>query len=588
MSQVSPPPSPASPRGRLDLKRIGDLARPELRRLVLGTIALTISAAMSLSYPWFVKKIIDGVLAGQGRQALNGVVFSLLGLFAIGSLMTGLRSWFFTVAGERIVADLRRRLYAAILAQEIAFFDERRTGELTNRLASDATVLQNTVTVNVSMALRYAVTGVGAVAILFWTSWKLTLVMLSIVPLVVVGARLYGRVLRRISKAYQDALARATTVAEETIGGIRTVRAFAREEVEVGRYGGAVEDSFMLARGRAKVAAIFQGVAGFASYAAIAAVLWYGGLLLTRGDMSMGELTSFLLYTFALAFAMGALSGLWEDFSKAAGASERVFELLDRTPTVGGGQARLATVEGRVRLEAVRFAYPSRPDRVVLDGVELDLRPGTVTAVVGPSGAGKSTIAALLSRLYDPQAGRILLDDTDLRELDPDWLREQVGVVRQEPVLFATTILDNIRYGRPTASAQEVEAAARAANAHDFILGFTEGYQTLVGERGVRLSGGQKQRVAVARALLKDPRILILDEATSALDAESEHLVQEALERLMAGRTTVVIAHRLSTVKAADRIVVLDGGIILQEGTHTELIERGGLYRRLVERQFAA
>ncbi|NOY25252.1 MAG: ATP-binding cassette domain-containing protein [Oligoflexia bacterium] len=584
----SDPPSDRPLKDRLDLQRILALARPELRRLVLGTIALTISAATSLAYPWFIKRIVDGVLAGQGRAALNGVVLALLVMFAIGSVMGALRAWWFTVAGERIVADLRRDLYSAIIAQEIAFFDERRTGELTNRLASDATVLQNTVTVNVSMALRYAVMCIGAIAILLWTSWRLTLVMLAVVPLVIVGARLYGRVLRKISRAFQDALARATTVAEETIGGIRTVRAFAREATETQRYGAAIEDSFVLACRRAKVAAIFRGAAGFFSYASIAAVLWYGGLLLSQGQLTMGELTSFLLYTFTVAFSLGALSGLWEDFMKAVGSSERVFELLDREPTVGGGSEQIPDLAGQVVLHGVVFAYPSRPEHLVLDGVDLRLEPGTVTALVGPSGAGKSTIAALVSRFYDPQQGSLKLDGRDLRQLDGDWLRGRVGVVRQEPVLFASTIADNIRYGRQTATQDDVVAAAKAANAHDFIQAFPDRYQTLVGERGVRLSGGQKQRVAIARALLKDPRILILDEATSALDAESEHLVQEALERLMQGRTTVVIAHRLSTVKAADRIVVLDGGEVVQQGTHAELLDRGGLYRRLVERQFAA
>ncbi len=583
----SPPPSPPRP-GGLDLRRVATLARPELRRLVLGTIALSISAGMTLAYPWFVKQIVDGVLAGQGRDALDGVILGLLGLFLVGSIMGALRAWWFTLAGERIVTDLRRRLYAAIVAQEVGFFDQRRTGELTNRLASDATVLQNTVTVNVSMALRYGVMCVGAVVILVVTSWRLTLVMLAVVPVVVVVATIYGRLLRRISRRFQDALAAATTVAEETISGIRTVRSFARERAEVERYSAAVEEAFSLARQRARFAAIFRGAAGFFSYAAIAAVLWYGGLMLSEGQMTMGELTSFLLYTLTVAFSLGALSSLWEDFAKAIGASQRVFELLDRIPSINSGDRRLVEPRGDVELQDVRFAYPTRLDQDVLTGISLHLRPGTVTALVGPSGAGKSTVAALLSRFYDPQQGRILFDGVDLRQLDLDELRRQVGVVRQEPVLFAMSILDNIRYGRPDATEAEVEAAARAANAHDFVATFPEGYATMVGERGVRLSGGQKQRVAIARALLQDPRVLVLDEATSALDAESEHLVQEALDRLMEGRTTVVIAHRLSTVKAADQILVFDGGRIQEAGTHDELLTQHGLYRQLVERQFAA
>lgn len=560
MSAPSPPPAAPPARARIDLRRVLALARPQLRRLVLGTIALTISAGMSLAYPWYVKEIVDGVLAGQGRAALDGVVVALLGLFFVGSVMGALRAWWFTVAGERIVSDLRRDLYAAIVRQDIAFFDERRTGELTNRLAADAAVLQNTVTVNVSMALRYLVMGLGALGILFWTSWKLTLLMLAVVPLVVVGATLYGRVLRDISRSFQDALAQATTVAEETIAGIRTVRAFAHEPAERARYGKAVEDSFALAVRRARVGAVFRGVAGFFGYAAIAAVLWYGGLLLTRGQMSMGELTSFLLYTFTLAFSLGALSSLWEDFMKAVGASERVFELLDRQPQVAGGHGRLERVQGRVAFSEVGFAYPARADRVVLDGLSMSLEPGTVTALVGPSGAGKSTVAALLSRFYDPQRGQITLDGQDLRALDPDWLRGQVGVVSQEPVLFACSVAENIRYGRQDATDAEVEAAARAANAHDFIAALPDGYDTPVGERGMKLSGGERQRISLARAFLKNAPILILDEPTSSVDVTTEGLIMDALERLMQGRTTFIIAHRLSTLEGCDLRLRLEAG----------------------------
>ena len=374
-------------------------------------------------------------------------------------------------------------------------------------------------------------------------------------------------------------------VAEETIGGIRTVRAFAREGAEQARYGAAVDRSFELARERARYASVFSGTASFGAYAAIAVVLWYGGLLLADGELSMGSLTSFLLYTFTLAMSIAALAGLWQDFMKALGASERVFELVDRVPDVDSGELVPARLEGAVSFQDVHFAYPTRLDSPVLKGLNLDLDPGGVVALVGPSGGGKSTVAALLSRFYDPGEGRILLDGVDFRELDPTWLRTQVGVVSQEPILFATTIRENIIYGRSGATEEEVVAAARAANAHEFIETFVDGYETLVGERGVRLSGGQKQRVAIARALLKDPRVLVLDEATSALDAESEHLVQEALARLMEGRTTLVIAHRLSTVKEADRVLVLDEGRVIQSGTHGALVAEEGLYRRLVERQ---
>ena len=574
------------------LGRIVSLARPELGRLVLATISLLGTATLSLSYPYFVRVIVDGLLgeSAGGAETVRRAASTLVGLFVVGGILTAARSYLFTVSGERIVANLRQRLYASVLHQEVAFFDEHRTGELTSRLSSDTTVLQKAVTVNLSMLLRYGLMGLGALGILVWSSMRLTAVMLSVIPLVVVLATFFGRKLRRVARLYQDALAASTEVAEETFAGIRTVRAFAREGQEEQRYDRAVEKSFELAEQRARIGAAFSGAAVFSGYAAIGVVLWNGGVMLTEGQMTVGELSAFLLYTFTVSFSMAALVGLWEDFAKAVGASERVFELLDREAAVQSGGLRLDAVAGDVILDGVDFAYPVRPDAPVLCGLSLRLAPGQVVAIVGPSGAGKSTIAALLSRFYDPQEGQVRLDDTPLTELDPCWLREQIGVVAQEPVLFATSIEDNIRYGRPEAEADgdAVREAARAANAHEFIEGFPEGYCTLVGERGVRLSGGQKQRVAIARALLKDPVVLILDEATSALDAESEHLVQGALERLMRGRTTLVIAHRLSTVKQADRVLVLDEGRIVQEGTHAELVGQEGLYRQLVKRQFAA
>lgn len=574
---------------RVGWRRLLGLARPEAPMIAAATVALVLGSGLSLLAPQGIRVLMDAVGQPNGRAVLDRAVLALLGVFVLVGVFGFLRAWHFTLAGERVVARLRKDLYAHLVQQEVGFFDAQRTGELMNRLASDTGILQNSVTVNVSMALRFLLQAVGSLAILFWTSWRLTLLMLAVVPFVAVGAVVFARTVRKLSRQTQDALAAASEVAEETLSNIRTVRSFAREGEETRRYAGKVDAAFQLGRRLAVVYGSFQGVMGFAGYAAVALVLWYGGTQVIAGTLSVGDLTAFMLYTLFLAFALATLSSLYADFNKALGASERVFELLDRVPAVVNGRGlRPDRAEGRIVLERVSFAYPTRPDQPVLRDVDLVLEPGRVLALVGPSGSGKSTVAQLIARFYDPVSGRITFDGHDLTTLDPDWVRARIGAVAQEPVLFAGTIEDNIRYGRPGASAEAVVEAAKAANAHGFVSAFPDGYRTLVGERGVRLSGGQKQRIAIARALLKDPRVLVLDEATSALDSESEHLVQEALERLMRGRTVLVIAHRLSTVKGADRVVVLAHGVVVESGRHEDLVARDGVYRRLVERQFAS
>ena len=570
--------------------RLLQLARPEVGILSAATVALLLAGGLQLLAPQGIRRLMDAVADPvSGRAALDQTVLWLVAIFAITAVFVYLRAFLFTVAGERVVARLRKDLFGAIIRQEVGFFDAERTGELTNRLSADTGVLQNSVTVNVSMAFRALVQGIGSLVVLFITSARLTGIMLSIVPVVAISAVVFARTIRKLAKRTQDALAQATAVAEETIGSVRTVKSFAREVEERARYGGAIDEAYGLGRRVATAYGAFQGFTSFFGYVAVAIVLWYGGRLVLDGEMTVGDLTAYVLYTLSLGVALGTLSGLYGDYNRAIGASHRVFELLDRLPGVLTTTGRTpAGGAGRMALEGVTFAYPTRPDAPVLSGVDVALEPGKVLALVGPSGSGKSTVAQLLMRFYDPSEGRVTLDGVDVRELDTHWLREQIGTVAQEPVLFATSIAENIRYGRPTASQAEVEAAARAANAHGFIAQFPDGYATLVGERGVRLSGGQKQRIAIARAILKDPRVLVLDEATSALDAESEHLVQEALERLMAGRTVLVIAHRLSTVKRADRVVVIDRGHVAEQGTHDELVAFDGVYKRLVERQFAS
>lgn len=570
----------------LTLRRVLALARPEARRLGIGTIFLFVGSAAGLYFPQLAREIIDTALEVGSRSNVDRAALILAGVFALQGVAVAIRYKLFTEAGERIVVDLRNRIFASIVDQEVAFFDERRTGELISRLSNDASVLQNTVSVNISMALRNVVMALGGVVLLFVTSPQLTLIMLAVVPLVVVGALYFGRLVQRVSFQAQEELARAGQAAEETISSIRTVRSFAREEYEKQRYVHWMERYFDAARRRIRDTAIFTGASTVAGYGAIAVVLWYGGRLVLDEAMTVGDLTQFILYTLLVAAAVGVLGTLYADFMKARGAAGRVFELLDRLPAIPRSEGmRLDEVRGEIAFEAVSFSYPSRPDTIVLQALDLKIHAGDVVALVGSSGAGKSTVTALLRRFYDVSSGRITLDDVDIRELDPAWLREEIATVDQEPQLLSTSIEENIRYGRLDASDEEVREAAAQANALQFIESFEEGFATPVGERGVQLSGGQKQRIAIARALLKDPAILLLDEATSALDAESEYLVQEGLERLMRGRTVLIIAHRLSTVAKADRIYVFDDGRVVEEGTFDDLSRQKGVFAQLIERQ---
>lgn len=577
--------------------RLLRMARTEWPALSLGTVFLVIGTAMGLWYPKLIGDIIDSALtvlentgATGDHTQLNNTVKLMLLIFLVQGVAVGIRFYLFTMAGYRIVTRLRSETFGHIIRQEFGFFDQRKTGELLSRLTSDTTVLQNTVSVNVSETLRHSAAVVGGIILLFVASAQLTLIMLVVVPPVVISSLYFGRVIQRLSKKMQDALARANEVAEESIAGVRTVHAFTNEPLESGRYDKEVNHALGITRKRVISIGWFVALITFTGYGAVALVFWFGGRMVADGSMTAGELTSFIIWTLTVAFSLGGLGNLFADLMRAIGSAERVFEILDRQPdahTVDG--KTLDQVQGAVRFRDVHFAYPSRPDVAALQEISFDVNPGEVVALVGPSGSGKSTIASLIPRFYDAGSGQITIDGVMNTELDTEWLRNQVGSVPQEPTLFGTSISENIAYGRLDAKPEEIEEAARAANAHEFVSDFPEGYQTEVGERGVRLSGGQKQRIAIARALLRNPRILILDEATSALDAESEFLVRQALDRLMVGRTTFIIAHRLSTVKHADRVLVLDKGQLVESGTHDQLMALDeGVYRRLVERQYFA
>lgn len=573
--------------------RLIKLAKQEWVSLTIGLIFLTIGGGLTLVYPKAVSLMINRMTTEDigllGDWSLGQILLLAIAVILVQSVSVMLRYYMFTMAGERIVSRLRSDLYAAILRQEIGFFDANRTGDLTSRLASDASVIQNTVSVNISMGVRFAFLALGSIAAMIWTSARLSLVMLAVVPPILVFTFFFGKRISRFSRAFQDAIAKAGEVAEETISGVRTVRAFARESQEIERYRERVDTALATARRRTLESGWFQTVMSLSIFSGIAFVLWSGGREVMAERMNMGDLAAFLLYVVMAASSLLAVAQTYSSFMSAAGATGRVFELLDRKPEIGAGEGEtLARVAGRIQFKDVSFAYPTRADHAALTGLNFEIKPGEVVALVGPSGSGKSTIANLMARFYDPTQGAIYIDEVPLKNLDPEWLRRQIGVVSQEPILFSTDIRENIRYGAPLADQAAVAEAAQRANAAHFIESFPEGYDTAVGERGIQLSGGQKQRVAIARALLKDPRILVLDEATSALDTESEALVKEALERLMRGRTTIIIAHRLSTVKDVDRVLVIENGRVVQQGAHEELLKDSeGTYRRLIEHQFA-
>jgi ABC transporter fused permease/ATP-binding protein len=598
------------PKARLNRENLREVTllfsylRPYRGPLIGACAALISSSLLSLCFPYLAGNLMDAAMAKGAFHGpswmprnINLVACIMLGVLAVQAGSSYFYSTTMTRVGQNALADLRRDTYGRLICLPMSFFGQRRVGELNSRLSADLTQIEATLIMVVPQFLRQSLVLVGGIILIASTSGRLTLIMLSAIPPVIALAVWFGRRLRQNSREAQDKLAETSTIVEETLQGIFNVKAFVNEAFEIARYGQSMDHYLRLALRGARLRGAFIAFIVFALFGCVVVVLWSGAALLQSGRISIGEMTRFALYTAFVAGAMGQFADLYSQVQKAVGASHRVQELLREkpefavAPPAGGNAAALGELRGELRGEVafrdVHFRYPSRPEVEVLKGISFEVRSGEKIALVGPSGSGKSTIISLLLRFYDPGPGQILLDGRPAMEYPLAWLRNQMSIVPQEAMLFGGTIYENIAYGRPTATEAEIMEAARQAHAHEFIAPFPEGYQTLVGERGVKLSGGQRQRIAIARAILKNPAILILDEATSSLDSESERLVQLALDRLMENRTTFMIAHRLATVRRADRILVISDGLLAEAGTHEELHRReNGVYRYLAELQF--
>jgi subfamily B ATP-binding cassette protein MsbA len=557
--------------------------------LALATLTLVLSALIGLAFPMVVRYLLDAAFIDRNRAVLDRIAVGLVLLFSVQALLNYAQTYLLSAVGERVVAGLRQELFGRLLLMSPGFFAERRTGELTSRLTTDIGLLQGVLSHQIAEFSRQILALVGGIILLTLMQPRLTLTALGVVPLVVGSALFFGRRLRRMTTSVQDKVADATASAEEAFSQIRTVQSFVQEPAERKRYGERIRESVRAALVRAQIRGVFFGVLTFSTFVGIVIVLWQGGLLVLEGQLTPGELVQFLLYTITIAAAIGALASFFSSYQEAVGAAQRVFEILETDPVIQDPPSPVALpspVRGSVSFDKVWFRYTPEPAAWTLQDIDVTCEPGEVVALVGPSGAGKTTLVSLLPRFWDPDRGRILIDGIDIRSLRLAELRSAIAIVPQDPALFSGTIRENIAYARPGASMEDVESAARAAHAHEFVERLPDEYDTVVGERGIKLSGGQRQRVAIARAVLKDPAILILDEATSSLDTESERLIEDALSKLLVGRTTLIIAHRLSTVRRADRLLVVDRGRIVEDGSHAELLALGGLYARLYQRQF--
>ncbi len=570
-----------------DMRRLFRYVAPYRWLLIIASALFVISSGLFLAFPSISGQLVNAVTGAALPLSPTEIMLALVAVFVLRAIVDIVSQYLLSRAGESVTLDLRADVYRRLQSLGLSFYASRRTGELVSRLSSDVTVVRTTLVNNVATLLSNVLSIVGAAVLILIVNWRLTLVVLIVLPVATLIAVLYGRAIRPLSRQVQDKLAESSSVAEEAISGVRVVKSFERETYEVSRFEAAARATFQSALRLATIRATFGPLIGLMFFFALLAILWFGSQEVSAGRLSAGELVAFLLYGSIIASSVGVLAQIFSQLQEAVGATQRLFEILDTPCDVCDtpNAKPIGVAEGRITFEHVSFAYESGVE--VVQDINLDIAPGEIIALVGPSGAGKSTLFNLIPRFYDPTSGAVKLDGIDLRNITLASLRANIGIVPQETVLFSGTVRENILYGRLDASEQEMMAAAKAANAHEFVLALPQGYDTPVGERGIKLSGGQRQRIAIARAVLKNPRVLLLDEATSSLDSESEGLVQEALGRLMQGRTTIIIAHRLSTVQIAHRIAVLDKGRLVELGTHDELLARDGLYRRLYLLQFA-